>query len=491
MKHQLIGGVGLVADAVAKDLAISLCARHVPVTRDLAHGLAQLMTDRAPVQHSRWGRAFALMTRAVGSSGAFASQQLLRGVMDRFVLTVVEPVLRQAAVRADLAASDLLRAAIPREVADALETAVDALLSDMDGMGQAFWLASALDLAGNGADLAQRSARLRETIEPYEIDRQLAAITFLHPPVFSEAHKTRTLRQRKVQNAAQKRAGLRPKEGGVAGIIQSRNYDDLPDALFSELILPKALLANKLMQDGLLTRHRPPYRSPKRDLLALTLLDVPTSDDTGRFVKALWADAAIRLRIAIWQRGLANSDLVWADQSRSSMLDCQIDTPGLERFPPLKLEGKSRVDALMRTRLFPDHARFGSLAPQEAKGLSALVRRGLTPLAERLKRDRTQLAADYARRFALICRPHLRAAPPDWAELRPQLKAELAPVLRASTIAALYWQPQQRRLYGFAEHHEPLELDLPTSLETLPEISGELIHWMMDVTLEAIDVAQA
>lgn len=498
----IIGTGARLANPDAAHLRASFAERHVPLPGPLAEALARILVAPQPLLDPVWGRAFGMMVQSLGTSGAVASQKLLKEAMHRFLLVVAEPVLRQAAVRAGVLA--LAGTGSGPEMSEAeskITREVDAALRDPQVMGQPFWVHAALDLTATALRGARARARLAADAFPDQIDPALAALVFLNPPDFGGDPRREKIQRKARQVSAQRRAGIRPKEGGVAGILQSRQFDDLPDALMSELILPRSLFANKLLHEGILVRHRPPRRDPRRDLLTLMLHQAGPDDGMGVLVQAAWADAVIRLRVALFQMGLANSDLVWSGPGAALHVGCQLDLPGIERFPPMRIAGKARADMLMRSGLYPAHGvlpRPATVAHEDE--LATRLRAGLLPLARSLGRDVQHVAQDYGRRFVLVSQPHQGRQGPDWPEIRARQSATLDRDLGRSHRACLTWTRRGNDrppvLIGLADGREPLEMTPPepgSSGEggTLATFMGQLVLWIMDVTLEALDVAEA
>lgn len=499
--------------AGAARLRDAFAQRHVPLSGEMATLLERVLTSRQPLLDPFWGRAFICMAKSLGVSGAVAGQQLMRNAMPRFAQIVAEPVLRQAASRIGLMPLVGVGGAPvdPRDfqkAQTALQSAVQAALAEPEVMGRPFWVHAALDLLNEAVRRAMTRAQRGAGAMPAECDPALAALVFLHPPRFEPTRLFEAPRRKARQVSAYRRAGIRPKEGGVAGIRQSRSLEDLPDGLFSEMIQPRALLANKLLHEGMLVRHRPPRRDPRRDLLAVSLHMADRDDGMGLLVKTAWADAAIRLQVALSQMGLANSDLVWSQLGcNATTLNCQLSRPGLETLPPLLIEGRVRADMLMQTSLFPAFAalpgRVATLpAPNPADAQATMLRLwrdGLAPLAAARRRDPAALAADYGRRMVLLCRPATRRA--DWAELRAEIAATLGRGMGGKAhLACLAWGggtvDKAPELWGYADGGRELHLTLPQPSQGLPdealaEFIGTLVLWIMDVTLEALDVAQA
>lgn len=496
----------------AMRLRDAFAQRHVPLSGALANMLERFLTSRQPLLDPFWGRAFGCMAKSLGISGAVGGQSLMLNAMQRFPLIVAEPVLRHAARRTGLLplVGDSVEPAEPeafQKAQAALQHAAQAALTDLDVMGRPFWVHAALDLLQEAHRQATARTQRHTAAAPGECDPALAALIFLHAPRFDLTRQHEKPRRKARQVSAHRRAGIRPKEGGIAGIRQSRSLEDLPDGLFSEMIQPRMLLANKLLHEGLLVRHRPPRRDPRRDLLAVSLQMADRDDGMGLLVKAAWADAAIRLRVALSQMGLANSDLVWSQQGcDATALDCQLSEPGLDKLPPLLIDGRVRADMLMRSGLFPTFAVLPERAtapgtdPASAESaMTRLWRVGLAPLAAARRRDPAVLAADYGRRMVMLCQPAPRQ--PDWSALRAEISSTLGRGLGGKAhMACLTWRSgaskQAPELSGFADGGKELHLTLPQPLDEsrddpLAEFMGALVLWMMDVTLEALYVAQA
>lgn len=489
--------------------------RHVPLPGALANLLEKFLNSRQPLLDPFWGQAFGCMAKSLNVSGAVGGQSLMVNARQRFALVVAEPVLRNAAKRIGqmpLVGHGTSEADIPgfAAAAAALQQATTDALTDPEVMGKPFWVHVALDLLHEAIQSTRTKARL---IAPQSLGREcdpaLAALVFLHPPSFDVTRQLERPRRKANRVSAHRRAGIRPKEGGVAGIRQSRSLEDLPDGLFSEMIQPRMLLANKLLHEGLLVRHRPPRRDPRRDLLAVSMQMADRDDGTGLLVKAAWADAAIRLRLALSQMGLTNSDMIWAqDGCDAALLDCQISEPGLGRLPPFAIEGRVRADMLMRSTLFPTFAVVPARTPAPAAGaepesrhtaMLRLWRSGLAPLAARHRRDPAGLPMDYGQRMVMLCRPMPRQA--DWGELRAQMSTALGREIGGkSHLACLTWRADAAgdppEVLGFSDGGRDVQLTPPRVSderrdEALAEFMGALVGWMIDVTLEALDVDQA
>lgn len=487
----------------ARHLRQSLAQRHVALPVPLADALARFLAAAQPMRDPVWGRAFSCMSRSLDLSGPVAGQALMRMVRDRFVLVVAEPVLRHAARTAgrlplptpgSVDSADTAAARAGAEAEAAIVTHAEAALAVPEVMGRPFWVHAALDLHLAAVQAARRQARLAAFAPPAAADPPLAALVFLHAPAFDADRHVERLKRQSRMVSARRRAGIRPKEGGVAGIRPSRSLDDIPDMMFSEFAQPRAVFANKLLHEGLLVRHRPPRRDPKRDLLALTLSEAAADDGMGCLVKAAWADAAIRLQIALHQMGLGKSDLAWSQgDGLAAHLDCALDDPGLDRMPPLALTGRARADRLMRSGLMPGFAALGGPGQPDPEALRPTLNRALGAV---MGPGRTRnAAADYGRRMLLVCRPLRGRQEPDWIALRAELAAAARRDLGACHHAALAWRGSGGRapdLIAMADGREdmmmrPPALDAADRPAAIAAFLGELSFWMMSVTLEALD----
>ena len=104
----------------------------------------------------------------------------------------------------------------------------------------------------------------------------------------------------------------RPKQGGVIGIHHTSRVDDVDEMLLTEMMLPPALLADKLLNSSYMARHRPPPFDERRQLLVLgCALDAPNSTPVA-FAKMAWLDALFRFAILLYQHGLHRSELRFA-----------------------------------------------------------------------------------------------------------------------------------------------------------------------------------
>jgi hypothetical protein len=448
----------------AAALRAAYAERHLALPERLSDYLAALEEVKSPANATFWGRGFVLAGEAVGMSRVFGATPFWQGAVARFHQVVVEPVLRHAMTKSDsvtlagyahLAAPDAPRAS-QRDESEYLQI-IDEALSDNDVMGRGFWCEAAANLYG----AAWRSAELRagatgphfhnRAIAP-EADPLLVRLMLQAEPNLPEDFRISRKNQRSFAVSQRKRSGYRPKEGGVAGIRVSSQIEDLPDAVLSELMLPPELMANRLLHEGLLVRHRPPFRQPKRDLLSVCLADFRETPDLTNLVKACWADAALRLRILLAQRGLEHSDLIWSERS---FLGLSSNVMRVEDFDLRKgldatmLEGASRKEALFSSGLLPVFTdQLGGSDPRNAlEGVvtagetsRALLQAGLERLQRRLRPGKGRIGGsgsethspeDYFRTIVFVVLSEQsetgQQALEDWRSVRNPLRLQLKP----------------------------------------------------------------
>ena len=501
-------------------LQAAFAQRHVALPAELAISLASALAARQPGSDPFWGRMHAMMARSLDLSGAIGGQLLLKEAGPFAAIRVCEPILRKAA--ADLGQMPLVApaGAAPSGTASALEARivrfVDTALADPAVMGRPFWAAAAMDVLAEARTIQRgRMRHLAATPGPRRIaDPALTALVFLTPPDF-DPERMRAERRRKArQISLRRRAGIRPKEGGVSGIRPSQALEDISDALMSELVLPRAVFASRLLHEGILVRHRPPRRDPRRDLLAATLLEAGAEDGMGLILRAAWADYALRLRVALNRLGLAQSDLLLAcAHGPAAHLPGQLERAIEGKLPPLQIDGKLRADLLMGTGLFPDFLAWDAERPDLAPDLPGapdwpavrrLLRRATGQLARKDAQSETRLIEEYGARFLLWAAPVRDLSAESWDEARSRFEQDLGAEGRAGAVLArLVWQDDPAgtapvELLGQCDSREvgELRLPLPPADDAAPdpgqprsmaEFIGRLVLWMLDATLETLN----
>ncbi len=525
-------GVGGVTGGRAEVLIRAFSERHVPLTPRLAQDMARLEDTKVPLDDPGWGRGFARAGEAIGMPRVIGATPFWAGAIAVFRLSIAEPVLRRAAAECGAitlcGAADLADDGPARESQDwvrRFEAHVGQLLGEIDAMGRGFWIEAAVCLHGAAMRSAERRAGLvgrhfgRRPLPP-EPDPLLCRLMFEAEPTFPEDFRLRQRKQRSHAVSVRKRSGYRPKEGGVSGIRASTQLEDLPDAMLSELVLPSELMINKLLHEGILVRHRPPFRQPKRDMLSLCLCDRRALGQGTCLVKAAWADAALRLQMLLAQMGLQRSDLIWSERTELGVAADVLRVEAVELvrgLDPMLLHGETRTDRLARSGLLPGF--LDTLAAIEPPGdpgkpeaneeFSALVRGGLDRLHTRFRvgtghlgkaKDVHHRPSDYFRRVVFVVLPdsHPDAARigTDWPSVRTGFRADLKKTIEEDAVITVLVVPSKivaGARFVAAGDTVPVELqeipvpdDLPED-EALNAVLGGLSALIIQTTMEAVD----
>jgi hypothetical protein len=136
-----------------------------------------------------------------------------------------------------------------------------------------------------------------------------------------EAQRPPAQLQRRRRVSLKRRSGQRPRSDGVEGVTMSRRPEDLPDMMMSESLYPAPVRLDRMLNSGYLVRHRPPRRTPPRDLLILGINLLRNSGEGGAIAKLAWFDAVNRFCLELAREGGSRIDLCW----------CEVDATGRER----------------------------------------------------------------------------------------------------------------------------------------------------------------
>jgi len=489
----------------ARHLLACFHERHVPLTPRLAEALAGLEAARRPSAAQVWGAAFTPMGQVLGMPGRFGHSPAVIKDAALFHTRVAEPLLRRAASMvgrvvllgpatwtADGTAPDY------DGYCRRIEALMTRLLHEPEEMGEGFWAAAGLALMASARSLPGRLCDAMP--EPMR-----ARLLFSLDPAFPPEGRN-TFRDRRPKSRSDRdRSGTRPKEGGVKGVTQTTRVEDFGDAALSEYMQPREILMNKLLHEGYLMRHRPPKRTPRRDLLVMAVHhDGGARPDIGALFAGAFADAALRGQILLTAMNMMQSDLVFAGiaggQARLAHHDIET-APPLPTINPLSLSGDPRRLALTRSGLAgPLADRRLAALPRPTEG-DATAPQDLRAALEHLRHAspaRADLDPDlYASRLVIECLT--QDAPEgerDFLSARSVLSHELgygqadairlARITLPARIAAgetLVWQHGKTGT-------ERQEVTVPEEDETaLNQVFGALSLWMLQSMREVLDDA--
>ena len=343
--------------------------RHLPMTPRLALLLADFEAATAPASEPFWGRIYLRASAPLGLAGKIGSTADWAQLFSLCVNAAVEPLLRWVAMQtgevnlvARTAGPEQRNPEYFKQNAQQFEAALDRALSIEDEVGRAFWIGVGVTLlAGYRKEMSAgvRHRAIRKSKEmPLKADLPFAQLVYGVEPVLVQDRRWITSPPYPSSKSMQVRVGTRPREGGVTGVLHSRRDRDIGDALASSFSVPKRVRTIKLVEEGFMIPHRPPYRRPDRDLLSLTLRTVEVDDlASADLVKAAWVDASQRLRIILNNVAMAKSELglghCTEDGCKTSALSIAADPPqrGLNI---LSLEGALRANLISASALMPD-----------------------------------------------------------------------------------------------------------------------------------------
>jgi hypothetical protein len=346
--------------------------RHVTISPGLARDLAEFERTMAPASHPNWGRAYGLASEAIGLRGKMGNSAPWQRLFSRFVLIVVEPIMRKGAAENRFELSLTIASRDYRAASD-FETACRrmedwvraAALAKPSVMGEAFWACAGVSLL---VAFRRQCVGRRAQAEPKQSpvpDTQLAQMVYCLEPELEDDPLWRKRAFKPSARSNRLRVGMRPREGGVTGVLHTRRLRDLLDALPSAFVVPESIRVLKLIEEGFMIPDRPPYRRPDRDLLSLTM-QAPETDGLGsaQLLKAAWIDATIRLRVLLANMSLKKSEMGHAHMRDAGTCYAAVsfsnDTTKA-RLDPLKIQQAIRRQAVSQAGLFADV--FDMLAP--------------------------------------------------------------------------------------------------------------------------------
>ena len=334
--------------------------RHVPVTPDLAAGLARMEASTDPTSVVPWGRAYELAGQALGLGGSFGRTAFWATLTPVFMLEVAEPLLRKAALATGRVAitmpGSLQTDSGYSSLCKQTEAALGGLLETFEAAGHGFWSRAGAALFAAHSDSNAVTNAISRARLPARVARVLPGLVFeIEPerPVQKEQERKKAMPKVRSDTI---RSGIRPREGGVDGIVHSRRLDEIGTALISTFVYPSDHLLVKLMDEGFLTTLRPPYRHPSRDLLSITLCEATSSQGPAAVVKAAWIDASIRLSFLLANLGRARSELGWCDVTDTGPICSAISMQGMQTLHGLDgstLDGMLRRGLISRSTLMP------------------------------------------------------------------------------------------------------------------------------------------
>ena len=509
----------------AEALFHALQDRHIPITPKLAADLAAMAEIKFPAEAPRWGAGFDRAAEAIGMPGKLGRSGYWSDLFDEFVRVVAEPVLRLAArslgevlLFSSRSAPSGTVAPQYQTYADRLELAVDGVLRGDWREPTGIWTYAGVSLLTAYRKRVERRRHTGSRTNPYpnRPDPATTRLLFEIEPDFGDEldRIKKTLRTR--IRSRRERSGIRPREGGVTGVDQSRRLEDLGDALPSTFLLPPQLLTVKLLEEGFSLTHRPPHRHPSRDLLVVCFNRAQLGAGPASLIKAAWADATLRLRGILAELSYERCELCWCDITDYGPSVFATTVEGTRRSPsldPMDIEGDHRRRLFCQwghfPRLvasFPETSRTirntdGSVWARERAGRRAvehavrgvIATRSGGPAFERPERARVSFD-DYAAVLAIGV-PPIRVtelSAPTWSIDRETFRTNFALTgLPRLHLAGIYPPAAATGDFQFAsdreKEHTALQVDPDaTPSDAIARLIGRMSIWFIIETLEAL-----
>ncbi|MCC7368099.1 MAG: hypothetical protein IT306_06745 [Chloroflexi bacterium] len=236
-----------------------------------------------------------------------------------------------------------------------------------------FWFEPAATLAGlvrRGTDGS--GSRALPSSDPVE----LGLLLRLRPRLTDSAWA----RRRQLPTPTAPTGGQRRREAGYVGIHLTHRDEDLPAMLLSEMMMPRAIRLDRLLNTGYYALERKPRRQRVRDVLVVGMLPPSLAGRAGGdLVKASWVDFALRLSTLLRQHQLLKSELRWLEGDAFERF--RACTFGLEDIPlsdaaddPVQLSQGRREGLLNAMRWLPgyvdERAHFQGDTPMPPRGAS-------------------------------------------------------------------------------------------------------------------------
>lgn len=210
-----------------------------------------------------------------------------------------------------------------RLYATSLERAINALVDYDDDLAHAlFWQERALMLASMTLHRARGvNSPVSPTTGMHSIDEhrtlpltntpELALFLRLQPEMQRQQHRSYR------QFALAARPDLRERslpDAGADGIFVTRNPEDLNRMLVSEMIYPRLVRLDRMINSGYFAIERPPRPVRLRDALIVGLSPGAVNAQAGGvFVKTCWFEFLMRFSRILQQSDLGQSELRWIE----------------------------------------------------------------------------------------------------------------------------------------------------------------------------------
>jgi hypothetical protein len=303
-------------EPVAHSVLTTLHNRHIGITPKLAAELAKRIT--APQGYKQgsdcWDKVLKRLLEE-SSEGIATVGVLLNAIPLYSVIRLAGPIVEEACnrigkcflfcqeeVSSDVSEDDYIQYDF------LLEREIRRMAINKDDYFKTFWKDRALTLATysrRAPSFSRTEARLAD-IDP----SALAMLLHLNPKLVPS--KALSIHPKTIVNPMKHREIRRMREGGFSGIHVTRRIEDMGDILLSEFLNPKAVLADRLINNGYLALRRQTKREQLRDILVVGMMPESMGPQPSKdFIKACWFDFISRFGFMLYRSRLKRSEFRW------------------------------------------------------------------------------------------------------------------------------------------------------------------------------------
>lgn len=338
---------------LTRSLIQTLHDRHIGITPWLADRLAAALTPHmeelpAAEFEDPWAIAIDRLKLALRVRDSdrhhFASTKgravIVSAAPSWFVLHVAAFLLDQACRRTGrtvLFCEDRLLFGISpigySEYERAMMAALLEVVRDAENKLDIFWYESAVTLTARARSLSQHA--IVKTPLPQTAPVATALLKRLRPILPDDQSDQKTVR-RVEQSRPLRTLRKHRRTDGINGVTMTRSIEDLSNIMLTELTLPSLMRMQRLMNEGYLSRYRPPKQEQNRDVLLALLVPGSVRDTLpGAFAKACWFNLCLQLGRQLCQSGLYQTEFRLIEGDRLGMLRSEVFPLGALSTPDL------------------------------------------------------------------------------------------------------------------------------------------------------------
>lgn len=325
---------------LARSTLARLHDRHIPITPEMAVGLAAALLSRSEILPSPWDEVAARLEReAAAQSGLATTAHAIAGLHTHFRYTLFRLVVPLIGAAAEAVGEILLFANDPegasvaaatyRQYAEALTQAVRALADENTAdnpLGSTFWADRALSLVGlanaagknaggdntlHGGDGRQEAAEDDPAARLPQTDLAATGLLLRLQP---QAAGLESLVEQPLPPTERRTLfDRRRQEAGVSGAHLTKQVEAVSRMLQSEYLYPDLIRLDRLLNSGFMATQRPPRPIQRRDILLVALfppeVEIMAGEPMAVFARAAWFHLLVQLCRLLTASGRNASEL--------------------------------------------------------------------------------------------------------------------------------------------------------------------------------------